>query len=61
MEDLEKLYSPSLWTKRFSSSEEIISYHLKFISEGKLLQKFNTKLIKKFQKVKKHEIKSQTN
>ncbi|XP_044262419.1 kynurenine formamidase-like [Tribolium madens] len=33
-QELEKLYSPSQWTRRFSSAEEIIQYHLKFIEKA---------------------------
>ncbi|RZC38009.1 kynurenine formamidase [Asbolus verrucosus] len=34
MNELHKLYSPSCWSKRFSTPEEVIQYHLKFIEEA---------------------------
>jgi hypothetical protein len=32
--DLEKEYSPSRWTKRFASSNEVLNHHIQFITSS---------------------------
>lgn len=34
--DLESLYSPSHFSKRFKTPDEVINHHVEFISEGKV-------------------------
>lgn len=35
---LDKLYSPSYWSKRFPTPEQVISEHVKFAENGKQLE-----------------------
>lgn len=27
-------YSPSFWSKRFSNSDDVLAYHLKYVKDG---------------------------
>lgn len=33
--DLEKLYSPSMWSKRFATADEVLTDHIVFAQDGK--------------------------
>lgn len=52
--DIEILYSPSRWSKRYESSEECMIDHVRIITEGKKVEEFIILFIQdsSFQKVR---------
>lgn len=42
--EVDSLYSPSFWSKRFSSPEETMQNHVKYVTDGKTLKTFILKI-----------------